>query len=331
MKAIIYQEYGPPEVFKAAEVEKPVPRDNEVLVKIKATSVGFGESLARKFKSVTPEQFSMPFIFWLISKLYFGWNKPRIKVLGSVFSGEVEQTGKKVVNFRAGDRVFGYKGQQMGTYAEYICIPENGCIAIKPGNMSHEEAVLATYGPIMALPLLRKTNILPGQKVLIVGASGGIGAAAVQIARHYGAHVTGICSTNRVKYVNSLGAHKVIDYNNEDFTQTGETYDLIMDVLGRTSYFQCKKNLSPNGTYLLASFKTKQLLQMLWTKYFDDRKVICSLAPGSAKDLLQVKELIEKGKIKSIIDRKFPLDQMTEAHQYYESKQRNGSVAITID
>jgi NADPH:quinone reductase-like Zn-dependent oxidoreductase len=153
----------------------------------------------------------------------------------------------------------------------------------------------------------------------------------VQIARHYGAHVTGICSTNRVKYVNSLGAHKVIDYNNEDFTQTAETYDLIMDVLGRTSYFQCKKNLSPNGTYLLASFKTKQLLQMLWTKYFDDRKVICSLAPGSAKDLLQVKELIEKGKIKSIIDRKFPLDQMTEAHQYYESKQRNGSVAITID
>jgi NADPH:quinone reductase-like Zn-dependent oxidoreductase len=330
MKAITIQKYGPPEVLQLAEIDKPVPRDKEILVKIKATSVGYGDSLARNFKAVTPGKLNMPFIFWLMAKFYFGWNKPKIKVLGSVFSGEVESTGKNSKLFKPGDQVFGFIGQQMGTYAEYVCIPENSCLALKPYNMTHEEAALATYGPVMALPILRKVNIQPGQKVLIIGASGGIGAAAVQLARHYGAIVTGVCGTHRVEYVKSLGADKIIDYNHEDFTQTGETYDLIFDVLGRASYSRCKKSLSPNGTYLLASFKTKQLLQMLWTKMGSGRKVICVLAPGSANDLLLVKELIEDGKIKSIIDRKFTLEQMAEAHQYYESKQRKGNVVISI-
>jgi NADPH:quinone reductase-like Zn-dependent oxidoreductase len=331
MKAITYQKYGPPNVLQLAEIDKPVPKDKEILVKIKATSVGYGDSLARNFKAVTPGKLNMPFIFWFMAKFYFGWNKPKVKVLGSVFSGEVESTGQQAKLFKPGDQVFGFIGQQMGAYAEYLCIPENGCVALKPENISHEEAALSSYGPVMALPLLRKVNIQPGQKVLIIGASGGIGAAAVQIAKHFGATVTGVCGTHRVEYVTSLGANKVIDYNHVDFTQNGETYDLIFDVLGRTTFFQCKKSLTPNGIYLLASFKTRQLMQMLWTKWVGGRRVICALAPGSANDLQQVKDLIEKGKIISIIDRKFSLEQMAEAHTYYESRERKGNVVIVVN
>lgn len=331
MKAIIYKEYGPPEVLRLAEIDKPVPKDNEILVKIIATSVGFGDSLARNFRAVTPRGFSMPFLFWLGAKLFFGWNKPRVKVLGSVFSGEVEGTGKEVKLFKPGNRVFGFMGQQMGTYAQFVCVPEKGCVALKPENMTHEEAALAIYGPVMALPILRKANIKAGHKVLILGASGGIGAAAVQIALHQGAIVTGVCSTHRVDYVKSLGAHHVIDYTRKDFTRSGQTWDLILDVMGVTSYGQIKKSLSPAGIYLRASFKARQLMQMYRTRLMGGPKVMCVLAPGSANDLLLVKELVEAGKIKSFIDRQFSLEQMVEAHQYYESRERKGNVVIRLE
>jgi NADPH:quinone reductase-like Zn-dependent oxidoreductase len=218
----------------------------------------------------------------------------------------------------------------MGAYAEYLSMPENGCVAIKPANMTYEEAAVVPYGAIMALNLLRKVNIQPGQKVLVNGASGGIGSAAVQLARYFGAEVTGVCGTPRLEFVKSLGADKVIDYTKEDFTQSGETYDLIFDVLGKGSFSRCKRSLKPNGRYLLASFKMKQLFQMLWTSMIGSQKVICAIAPGSTADLLSVKELIEAGKIKAIIDRRYRLEQTAEAHRYVEEGHKKGNVVITV-
>ncbi len=333
MKAIVYTEYGPPEVLQLKELEKPAPKDNEVLIKVSATSVNYGDLLARNFKNVTPRQFNMPFIFWLLSRLFFGLDKPKLKILGSEFAGEIESVGKEVTLFKAGDPVFGFPGQSMGAYAEYFCMPEDGVLARKPANITHEEAAVLLMGAIMAINLLRnKGNIQPGQKVLINGASGGIGSAAVQIAKDAGAEVTGVCGTPRSEFVKSLGADHVIDYTQEDFTQNGETYDLIFDILGKSSFSRCKNSLTSNGRYLLASFKTKQLWQMLWTSITGSRKkVICALAPGSTEDLIAVKKLIEAGKLKSVIDRSFPMEQAAEAHRYVETGQKKGHVVITVE
>ncbi len=331
MKAIVYEKYGPPEVLQLKEVEKPTPKDNEVLIKVHATSVNFGDLLARNFKEISPGKFNMPLLFWFFVKIYFGFRKPNIKILGSEFAGEIEAIGKDVTLFKKGDQVFGYLGQSMGAYAEYLCMPENGCVAIKPANMIYEEAAVVPYGAIMALYLLRKMNIQSGQKVLVNGASGGIGSAAVQIAKYFGAEVTGVCSTPRLEFVRSLGADKVIDYTKEDFTQSGETYDLIFDILSKSSFSRCKNSLKQNGRYLLASFKMKQLFQMLLTSITGGKKVICAIAPGSVEDLIFVKELIEAGKIKSVIDRCYPLEQTAEAHRYVEEGQKKGNVVITIE
>lgn len=330
MKAIILTAYGSPDVLQFQEVAKPAPKDNEVLIKVAATSVNYGDILARNFKEVTPQDFNMLFFFWLMTKFAFGFSKPNIHILGSEFSGEVEAVGKAVKSFKPGDPVFGYVGQAMGAYAEYICVPETGVLALKPANMSFEEAAVAPYGAIMALDLLQKMNLQPGQKVLINGASGGIGSAAVQIARHFGAEVTGVCGTPRLEFVKSLGAAKVIDYTKEDFTQNGETYDLIFDILGKSSFSRCKNVLKPNGRYLLASFKMKQLVQMLWTSLTGGKKVICAIAPGSVESLRQVKELIEAGKIRAIIDRRFPWEQIAEAHRYVENGHKKGNVVIVV-
>jgi len=330
MKAIVYTKFGPPEVLELKEVEKPAPKDNEVLIRVHATSVNFGDTMARNFKAISPREFNMPFLFWLLAKISFGLKQPKITILGSEFAGEVEAAGKDVKQFKKGDQVFGYPGQSFGAYAEYLCIPEDGVLAIKPANMTHEEAAVVPYGALMALPLLRKVNIRPGQKVLINGASGGIGSAAVQIAKHFGAEVTGVCGTPRVEFVRSLGADKVIDYTKEDFTQNGETYDLIFDILGRSSISRCKSSLKPNGIHLFASFKMKQLFQMLWTSRSGGKKVICALAPGSVEDLVSVKELIEAGKIRAIIDQRYPLEQIIEAHRYVEQGHKKGNVVITV-
>jgi NADPH:quinone reductase-like Zn-dependent oxidoreductase len=273
----------------------------------------------------------MPFLIWLLAKISFGLNQPRTTILGSEFAGQIEAVGKDVKRFKPGDQVFGYLGQSMGAYAEYLCLSEDGVLAIKPSTMTYEEAAVVPYGAIMALYLLRKVNVHSGQKILINGASGGIGSAAVQIAKYFGAEVTGVCGTPRLEFVKSLGADKVIDYTREDFTQSGEVYDLIFDVLGKGSFSRSKNSLTQNGRYLLASFKMKQLFQMLWTSMIGGRKVICAIAPGSVEDLNAVKELIEAGKIKAVIDRRFSMEQTAEAHRYVEEGHKKGCVVISLE
>ena len=331
MKAIVCTKYGPPEVLQPREVEKPAPKDNEVLIRVHATSVNFGDMMARNFKAITPREFNMPFLFWLLAKISFGLRQPKRTILGSEFAGESEAVGKEVKRFKKGDPVFGYLGERFGAYAEYLCMPEDGVLAIKPANMTYEEAAVVPYGAIMALHLLRKMNIQPGQKVLVNGASGAIGSAAVQIAKHFGAEVTGVCGTPRLEYIKSLGAHVVIDYTKDDFTKNGESYDLIFDILGKSSFSRCKGSLKPNGTLLFASFKMKQLFQMLWTSMAGTRRVICAIAPGSVEDLISVKELVEAGKIKSIIDRRYPLEEAAEAHRYVGQGHKKGKVVITLE
>lgn len=331
MKAVVYTEYGSPDVLHLTEMDQPLPQENEVLVKVRATPVGFGDLLARRFNETTPRSFNMPGILWVFARLDFGWNKPKKPILGSQFAGEVAAIGKDVTRFTVGDPVFGYRGQKMGTYAEYLCMPEDGLIAPQPANMTVEEASAVSYGALTALNLLRKVDIQPGQKVLINGASGGIGSAAVQLAKHYGAEVTGVCGTPRMAMVQALGADHVIDYSQEDFTQNGETYDLIFDILGKSSFARCKNSLKPNGRYLLASFKMKQVWQMLRTSISGSKKVICALSMESPADLVIIKELIEAGALKAIIDRCYPFDQTAQAHAYMEAGQHTGNVVITID
>ena len=288
--------------------------------------------MARNYKAISPRQFNMFFLFWLMAKISFGINRPKTTILGNEFAGEVEAVGSAVTRFKPGERVFGCRGEMMGAYAEYICMPENGVLAVIPAHMTYEEAAVIPYGATMALRLLRKVNLQPGQKVLINGASGGIGSAAVQIAKSYGAEVTGACSTLRLDFVKSLGADRVVDYTAEDFTQNGETYDLIFDILGKCSFARCKNSLKPNGILLYASFKMKQLLQMLWTsRSGSGKRVVCAIAPGNVEDLMTVKELMEAGKIKAVIDRSFPLEQAAKAHRYVEEGRKKGNVVITID
>jgi len=331
MKAIVYTEYGPPEVLQLKEVAKPIPKDNEILIRIHATSVQYGDLMARNMRAISPSKFTMPLPFWLPIRMAFGFRKPRITILGAEFAGEVEAAGKDVKLFGEGDQVFGYRGMKMGANAEYLCMPAGGTVAVKPANMTYEEAAAVPYGAVVALNLLRKVNIQPGQKVLVNGASGGIGSAAVQLAKsHFGAEVTGVCSTPRLEFVKSLGADRVIDYTREDFTKSGETYDLIFDVLGKSSFSRCRGSLAQNGRYLLASFKTRQFFQMLWTTLTGGKKVICAMAFDKAEDLIFIKGLAEAGKIRSIIDRSYPLEQTAEAHRHVEEGHKKGNVAITV-
>jgi NADPH:quinone reductase-like Zn-dependent oxidoreductase len=333
MKAIVYTKYGPPDVLELKEVEKPIPKDNEVLIRTFATPVSYGDIMARDFKHLPLSKFNMPLPLYFLARIMFGINKPKKKILGSEFAGTIEATGRNVKRFKANDHVFGYLGQNFGAYAEYICIPENGSFAIKPANMTYEEAACVSYGALVALNLLRKMDIQPGQRVLINGASGGIGSAAVQLAKNnFGAVVTGVCSTSRINYVKALGAEKAIDYTKEDFTKYSEQYDLIFDVLGKSSFSHCKNSLKENGHYLLASFKTKHLLQMFWTSLFppNGKKVICAFSSEKQEDFFLIKGLVEKGKIKSIIDKCFPLEQAVEAHKYAESWQKKGNIVISL-
>ncbi|MFN8531186.1 MAG: NAD(P)-dependent alcohol dehydrogenase [Anaerolineae bacterium] len=328
MKAVVYTEYGTPEVLHVAEVTTPMPKENEVLVRVHAVPVNFGDLLARNFKSVTAKTFSMPGLFLLPAKLAFGINKPKIRVLGSEFAGVVESVGSGVTQFKPGDKVFGYRGERMGAYAEYVCIAADGMVAKMPSNMTFEEAAAVPYGAYTALSLLKKVGIQPGQKVLINGASGGIGSYAVQLAKEFGAQVTGVCGAPRMAFVKSLGADKVIDYRKFDFTQSGERYDLIVDIQGKRSFAECKRVLNPNGRVLYVSFKMKQLLQMLWTQRFGSQKVICALSSEHQADLVYIRDLIEAGKIKSVIDRCFPMEQTADAHRYAESGSKQGHVVV---
>lgn len=331
MKAIVFKEYGSPDVLKLEDIPKPEPKDNEIRVKIRATTVGFGDLLVRNFNTITPRTFSMPAPLWLPTRLFFGIRKPKINILGGEFSGDVEAIGSAVTRFKVGDAVFGYIGQDMGANAEYLCLRETKCIALKPKNMSYEEATTMPYGAVMALPILNKANPQPGQKILIVGASGGIGSQAVQLAKHhFGMEVTGVCGTPRVDYVKSLGADHIIDYQKEDFTKNGQTYDVILDILGKNSFSGVKNSLKPNGIFLLASFKMGHLLDMLWTSKFGSKKVICALSTEDPAHLAFIRDLIEAGKVKTAIDRCFPLEQTADAHRYVEKGHRQAPVVITV-
>lgn len=329
MKAIVQDRYGSPDVLRLAEVETPVPKEYEVRIQVFARPVSYGDLIARNFRNVSPGQFNMPMPLWLISRIVFGLKKPRISVLGAELAGKVELVGPKVTRFQVGDAVYAYPGIKFGANAEYVCMHENDMIAHKPANMSNEEAAAVPYGAMTALCLLRKVNIQSGQKVIVVGASGTIGSFVVQLAKYYGAEVTGVCSTKRLDFVRQLGADHVVDYTQEDFTQNGETYDVIVDILGRSSWARCKKSLKENGRYLLASFKTTQWMQMFLTSIIGKKKVLCVMSSYKKEDLNVIRQWIEAGAVRTIIDKSFPLEQTADAHRYIEAGNKKGSVVIT--
>jgi len=322
MKAIVATKYGPPDVLRLKDVEKPVPKDNEVLVKIHATTVNATDPMSRAGK---------PFLARLVPP---SLTKPKYPILGGELAGEIEAVGKGVTLYKEGDQVYGCPGISSGAYAEYKCLPEDGVLAIKPTNMTYEEAAAIPGGALTSLIFLRdKGNIQSGQKVLVNGASGSVGTAAVQLAKYFGAEVTGVCSTANLELVKSLGADKVIDYTKEDLVQSGEAYDIIFDTVGKTSFSHCKGALKQNGIYLETFPGLVILLQMLWTSKIGSKKAIFTASSFnySNKDLTFIKKLIEAGAIKSVIDRTYPLEQMAEAHRYVEKGHKKGNVVITVE
>ncbi len=322
MKAIIYTEYGPPEVLRLAEIEKPIPADNEVLIRIHATTVTAGDYRARGF--AIPRR-----ALWLPARIALGFTRPKKTILGTELAGEIEETGEDVRLFQPGDRVFGMTGR--GAYAEYVCVPEDGALAPLPANLTYEESAAIPFGAHSAIFFLRdQAKIRIGQKILIYGASGSVGTAAVQLAKYYGADVTGVCSTSNVELVKLLSADQVIDYTREDFTQSGQTYDVIFDTVGKTSFSQCKKLLTQDGIYLTAVFGLTELLQMLWTPWVGGKKVMGGVAPVRTEDLILFKELAEAGKLRPVIDQSYPFEETVEAHQYVEKGHKKGNVVITI-
>ncbi len=324
MKAIVYEKYGPPDVLKLKEVEKPTAKDNEVLIRIYATTVSSGDVRLRSS--------TYPPLFWLPARMMFGLRKPRKKILGHELAGEIESVGTKVKLFGKGDQVFASTGFGSGTYAEYICLPEEGALAIKPAKMTFEEAAAVPVGGNTALHFLRKGNVQSGQKVLIYGASGSIGVAAVQLAKYFGAEVTGVCSTTNLALVESLGADKVIDYTKEDFAKSGETYDIIFDTVGKSSFSDCIRSLKKRGFYLKAvQMELSPIIRGLWTSMTSSKKVIGGVASERKENLVFLKELLEAGKIKSVIDRRYSLEQTAEAHTYVDTGRKKGNVVITLE
>jgi 2-desacetyl-2-hydroxyethyl bacteriochlorophyllide A dehydrogenase len=324
MKAIVHTKYGPPDELQLKEVEKPVPKEDEVLIKIHATTVTTSDCNMRDLTFV-------PKLFHLPMRMQFGFLKPKINILGFDLAGDVEAVGKDVTRFKIGDQVFGTTEPAYGAHAEYICLPEDGVLAMKPANMTYEEAATIPVIANTALHFIRDMgNIQAGQKVLINGASGGIGTFAVQLAKYYGAEVTGVCSTTNLEMVKSLGADQVIDYTKEDFTKTGQTYDVIFDAVGKSSFSRCKSSLKKNGIYLVTLPKLAVLLQMLWTSKIGSKKVKMEGAPAKVENLLFLKELIEAGKLKTVIDRRYTLEQTAEAFRYVEKGHKKGNVVITV-
>ncbi len=324
MKAVVCTKYGTPDVLQLKTVEKPVPKDNEVLVKVRASSVAAGDCRIRSF--------TVPPSFWLPARIALGFTKPRKDILGMELAGEIESVGQNVTRFKAGDPVFASVIEHgFGAYAEYKCLPEDGLIAIKPYNLTYEEAAAVPIGARTALYFLRKANISQGQKILIYGASGSVGTYAVQLARHFGAEVTGVCSTANLELVKSLGAHKVIDYTTTDFTaQNGKTYDAIFDTVGKTSLYASLKCLKKGGTYLHTVSGPALSMQMAFLSRISDKRLIGGGPPKKIEQLIFLKELIEAGHLKPVMDRCYPLEQLPEAHRYVDTGRKKGNVAIKI-
>jgi NADPH:quinone reductase-like Zn-dependent oxidoreductase len=322
MKAIICTKYGPPEVLQLKEVAKPVPKDNEVLVKVHATTVSAADLRIRGF--------NVPPSFWLPARLTLGLKKPKQAILGADLAGEIEQVGKDVKRFKKGDGVFAYTEQLGGAYAEYICLPEDGCLALKPVNITYEEAAAVPFGGNTALHFLKKAKIRKGQKVLIYGASGAVGTSAVQLAKYFGAEVTGVCSSANLELVKSLGADNVIDYTREDFTKNGKTYDVIFDAVGKSSFSGCMRSLKKEGVYLQAVALPPLAIRMRLTSMTSSKTLIGGTALPETENLIFLKELIESGKLKPVIDRRYPLEQIVQAHRYADMGHKKGNVVITV-
>ncbi len=327
MKAIVCTKWGSPDVLELHEVEKPTPKEDEVLIRIYATTVSAGDCELRSLK--------FPLGLQLLMRIGFGIRGPRKKILGQELAGEIETVGEDVKLFNKGDQVFAHTGFGMGAYAEYICLPEEpgqveGVLAIKPTNMTYEEAAAVPLGGLEALHYLRKGNIQSGQKVLINGAGGSIGTIAIQLAKHYGAEVTGVDGTGKLEMLRSIGANHVIDYTQEDFTKNGEIYDVIFDVVGKSSFSRSERSLKQNGTYLLANPEPSQMLRGQGTSRRSRKKVISGNSSYRPEDLIFLRELIEAGKIKSVIDKSYPLEQIVEAHRYVDKGGKKGNVVITV-
>lgn len=317
MKAVVYTQYGSPEVLRVEEVEKPIPGEQEILVKIKATAVNSGDVRLRK-----ADPFAVRF--------FFGLFRPKRSILGSVFSGEVEQVGSNVSRFNVGDQVFGHTDMRFGAYAAYIVLPESGSLALKPSAVSHPEAAVIPFGGVTAWHFLKKAAIAPNQKVLIVGASGAVGSAAVQLAKALGATVTGVSSTANMDLVKSLGADQVIDYTKEDFTRNGEIYDLIFDTVNTIPVRRSLRSFAKRGTMILSAAGMPEMLQGMWISLTGSQKVVTGVIRHTAADMQWLKELMESRRLKAVIDKTYSLEQLAEAHAYVEKGHKKGNVAITV-
>jgi 2-desacetyl-2-hydroxyethyl bacteriochlorophyllide A dehydrogenase len=318
MKAIELTKYGAPEFLQMKELEKPSPKDNEILIKIHASSVSSGDARIRR---------ADPFIIRLI----FGFKRPRKPILGVVLAGKVEAIGTSVSNFKTGDEVFGSSRMNFGAHAEYVSVPEDAVLALKPGNMSYEEAASIPFGATASMHFLRIANIQQGQKVLIYGASGALGTMAVQLAKNFGAEVTAVCSTSNLELMKSLGADHVIDYTQEDFTRNGKKYDVVFDTIGKSSIRKSLKSLSDHGHLLLASAGIGTMIGGSIKSMFIKKKIVSGVIKETVKDMNFFKLLIEKGSLKAVIDRTYPLEQIAEAHAYVEKGHKKGNVIIAIN
>jgi len=320
MRAVVYTRYGPPEVLQLKEVEMPIPKDNEVLVKIHATTVNRTDCGFRK-----PE-------YGPIIRVIHGLFRPRKNILGNEMAGEIETVGKDVTTFTKGDQVFGVTTTNFGAHAEYICLPENGSIAKKPVNMSYEEAAAVCDGLTLGMNFIGRIDFAKARTILINGASGSIGSACLQLAKHHGMTVTAVCNTKNMELVRALGADRVIDYNRDDFTLDDLRYDVVIDAVGKSSFFRCKRLLKPGGVYFSTDlgFLAQNLFLPLLTRIFSSRRVKFPIPKVSKEDITFFKELIEAGHYKAVIDRRYPLEQIIEATKYVETGQKTGNVVITI-
>jgi NADPH:quinone reductase-like Zn-dependent oxidoreductase len=323
MKAIVYTKYGPPEVLQLKEVAKPIPRDNEVLIRVYAAEATKADCEMRSFN------FQVKW-FWLPLRIALGLIKPKKQILGGYFAGEIESAGKDVSKFKKGDQVFGHTRLRLGAYGEYVCLPASYTLVPKPNNVSFEEAAAIPLGGLNALHFLRKANIRKGEKVLVNGAGGSIGTFGVQIAKAMEAEVTAVDSTIKEKMLRRIGADHFFDYTREDFTKSGQTYDVIFSMVAKSSYSACVKALNPGGRYLMANPRMSDMLRSVMTSAFTDKKAIFVFAGEKEEELFVLREMIEQGTIKSIVDNIYPFEQAAEAHRRVETEKRLGTVVISV-